>query len=454
MARKQNSAHHIFFAIATILILTLSAAIPAHAQYDAQKSSPGTIGLKSSSSTSVSASTGDDTPQKGSIKLDLQVDQDSSIYTKTVMVKLQNLNASEVEPFVQKSLSSYGSVSTNSQANLLVITDREPKLTDLVEFVKKMDSLGIENFVHLETEVIHLNTAKASTLLPILTRRLSSDGNLQADDNLNVLVITDVRGKIDIVKDIISQLDRPAQQFIIEAKIIQIYDTDFSDVGLDLPALLDQGVISYSTEKLSEKDWGTGVPVTRNIRQKYSKNSVANYADQVINIMVGSGKAKLIANPRIVTLNNRQGTMRVENGVFYDSKQGPFPDIQLTATPNIGAGGLITIDFQAAAGITIVTNPSQLEPTPPSNSYLRSIDSTILVHEGETFVVGGFNYDYTSSGNRRTPLLSDIPVLGGIFRKKVTYNNTSQLLFFVTPVILKNQENLPTSQESDAAEEK
>lgn len=451
MARKQISAQRIVLAFTATLLLTLIAAGPARAQYEAQKSGPGAVGV--TSSTSISASTGDASPQKGSIKLDLQVDQDSSIYTKTVMVKLQNLNASEVEPFVQKSLSSYGAVSTNSQANLLVITDREPKLTDLVEFVKKMDALGIENFVRLETEVIHLNTAKASTLVAILNKRLSSDGTIQADDNLNVLVITDARGKIDIVKDIISQLDRPPQQFIIEAKIIQVFDTDFSDVGLDLSALLDQGILSFSSEKVSQKDWGASIPLTRSVRQKYSKTSVANYASEVVNIMLGSGKAKLIATPRIVTLNNQQGRMRVESGVYYDSKQGPFPDIELTATPNIGAGGLITIDFRAAAGLAVLTTPNPLENTAPSNSYRRSIESTILVHEGETFVVGGFNYDYTSSANRRTPLLSDIPFLGSMFKKKITYNNASQLLFFVTPVILKNQENPPTAEEINATED-
>ena len=76
-----------------------------------------------------------DGPSKGSIKLDLQVDEDSSVFTKTVMVELENLNAEEVKPFVKKGLSKYGSVSVNASANLLVITDREPKLTDIVNFV-------------------------------------------------------------------------------------------------------------------------------------------------------------------------------------------------------------------------------------------------------------------------------------------------------------------------------
>ena len=146
-----------------------------------------------------------DNPQKGSISLDLQVDEDSSVFTKTVMVKLENLTASEVEPFVRKSLSKYGSVSTNSNANLLVITDREPKLSDLVAFVKDMDRLGMENFVRLETEVVKLTTAQASTLVDIVRPRLSSDGSIQANDTLNVLVITDVQGKIDYVKDAMEQ---------------------------------------------------------------------------------------------------------------------------------------------------------------------------------------------------------------------------------------------------------
>jgi type II secretory pathway component GspD/PulD (secretin) len=275
-----------------------------------------------------------DRPQKGSIKLDLQVDEDSSVYTKTVMVKLEKLDAAEVEPFVKKSLSKYGSVSVNSQANNLVITDIEPKLSDLVAFVKDMDSLGIENFVQLETEVIKLNNVQASSLVNILKERLSGEGTLESDDSLNVLVVTDVRGKIDYVKDIIEKLDMPPEQIIIEAKIVEVSDTDFSDVGIDLTALLDAGNLALGTSKSSNKQLEYQEPVTQSNRYKNSLINGTSSLDEVINTLVGTGKAKLLANPRIVTLNNKSGSISIQ------SDMQPMDHPEILMMMKVGASGI------------------------------------------------------------------------------------------------------------------
>lgn len=400
-------------------------------------------------------SSADTDPKKGSIKLDLQVDEDSSVFTKTVMVKLENLDAAEVEPFVRKSLSTYGAVSVNSQANILVITDREPKLSDLVNFVKEMDKLGIEGFVQLETEVIKLNTVQASSLMIIVRDRLSAEGMVQADDNLNVLIITDVRGKIEYVKDIISQLDLAPQQIIIEAKIVNIYDTDFSDVGIDIPALLNRGNISVSTRKISQKDWGGDYnddPDTYSERTKTTYLTEASTADQIINVLVGTGRASLVANTTIVTLNNKRGA--IYRQTQSDRTSSISSDLLLEATPHIGAGNLITIELKVSAEPMTVPSTTSTSLTQMSTSLpKRSLESTIIMNEGETFVVGGFEFSYISKIKRKTPILGSIPIIGEIFSKKVDYEYINQVLFFITPRIVENQSNPPSEKEKGLMEE-
>lgn len=402
-------------------------------------------------------------PKKGSISLDLEVDEDSSVYTLTVMVELENLNAAEVEPFVKKGLSKYGSVSTNAAANILVITDREPKLSDIVSFVRKMDRMDIDDFVQLKTEVIYLDNVQASGIVDIVSKRLSGEGTVQSDDNLNVLVVTDVEGKIDYVKDIIEQLDRPPQQVIIEAKIVQIYGTDFSDVGIDLSALLNRGSLGYRIDKVSSKTFQPAS--TRSQRGKRSDAIFSNTADQIVNVLVGSGRAKLIATPRIVTVNNKKGSIKIEvpiqfiHSYTYFSRLGETvtvedyrPGLFMEAIPHIGAGNLITIDFGASTGEPVVPTTTSSNLSLPSTLERKTIETTIVVREGETFVVGGFEQEYQSHTKRKTPILGDIPIIKEAFTKKVKYNYISQTLFFLTPRIIKDESNPPDDEELKTSE--
>lgn len=428
-----------------------AAAGAASAQYDSGV-------VKKGPSQFVSSLTGGDvyTSDNGSLKVDLQVTQENSIFSKTVMVKLANLNAAEVEPFVRKSLSIYGSVSVNSQTNMLVITDREPKLSDVLQFVKKMDELGMEDFTQFDTEVIRLANVQASSIVNIISKRLTGDGVAQADDNLNVLIVTDVRGKIEIIKDIIKALDEQPQQVIIEAQIVQISDSDFSDVGIDLGALLNQGIISFNTEKMSQKDWGLTAPRVISARVKDTSLSAANYANKVVNILVGTGRAKVLATPRIVTLNNKTGTVKIESGGYYISSSEPtpiFPGMELTATPHIGSGDLMNIQLKISAGAALLPSANTVDPTAPANSPNRVVDSAIVMRNGETFVVGGLDFEYENSVRRKTPLLGQIPFLGGFFSEKIKYKNTTKVLFFITPRLIENNSNQPTNEEEAMTEE-
>ena len=389
-----------------------------------------------------------DGPSKGSIKLDLQVDEDSSVFTKTVMVELENLNAEEVKPFVKKGLSKYGSVSVNASANLLVITDREPKLTDIVNFVYEMDKLGIDNFVQLKTEVIKLDNAQASSLVGIVSPRLTQDGSIHADNNLNVLVVTDVAGKIKYVKDIIRQLDQPPQQVIIEARIVQLFDADFSDVGIDLSALLSGGrmTFNYATQNSDQMSGGSNYENSSKSKTKAYQSQFN--VEEVIGVLTGTNRAKLAASPRFVTLNNKTGQIGVDISMYSGSDRTTRnTQLYLYATPRIGAGNTITIDFSAASGDMSLPYTNAANISIPAELSNKRISSSVVLKEGETFVVGGLETKFKTFLERRTPLLGHIPVLEKAFTKKTEYERTSNILFFLTPRIIKNADNPPTDKE-------
>ncbi len=203
--------------------------------------------------------------EKGKVKFQIQgVIEDLSIYAKTKIVKLKNLRASEVEPFIRTRLSSYGAVQVNDITNEIIITDREPKLTDLVNLVKKLDEGGIKKFVHLETDVLYPRYVKPSKLLAVVEKNLSPEGSAFVDDELNAVIVTDVRSKIDRIREIMCILDRPAKQLWLEAKFVTINKQYLKEIGFNLNELLHKLIIrgSYIKEvadKTGHEHWMVGV---------------------------------------------------------------------------------------------------------------------------------------------------------------------------------------------------
>jgi len=83
----------------------------------------------------------------------------------------------------------------------------------------------------------------------------------------------------------------------------------------------------------------------------------------------------------------------------------------------------------------------------PAELSNKRISSSVVLKEGETFVVGGLETKFKTFLERRTPLLGHIPVLEKAFTKKTEYERTSNILFFLTPRIIKNADNPPTDKE-------
>jgi len=339
--------------------------------------------------------------EKGKVKFQIQgVIEDLSIYAKTKIVKLKNLRASEVEPFIRTRLSSYGAVQVNDITNEIIITDREPKLTDLVNLVKKLDEDGIKKFVHLETDVLYPRYVKPSKLLAVVEKNLSPEGSAFVDDELNAVIVTDVRSKIDRIREIMGILDRPAKQLWLEAKFVTIDKQYLKEVGINLNELLHNLTIrsSYIMDETSHKHWTV------------SATLFTPFWD-VIEQAVQSGKAEIKTLPRCVVLNENKVTLR-------------YQDVMLELTPHIGDTNCILMDVKFGL-------MQQVE------SKSKYISTTLIAREDTPFVVGGIDYTITSENITGIPVLSWIPIIGYLFKREVTTTTDATLLAIVTPRILE-----------------
>jgi type IV pilus assembly protein PilQ len=304
----------------------------------------------------------------------------------------------------------------------------------------------------------------AEGLLPIIKRRLSRRGSIETDGRSNTLIITDVRENIDAVRQLVALLDQPESQIEIEARIVVATRNFSRDVGVQLSGIALStnggggslgtipGTAAGEGELAGAGTRANGIPV--GIGPVPNGSLASSIPNTVLGLTTGifgtaqisvlltageqKGQAKTIATPRVSTLNNRSAKV----------KSGLKIPIQ-TATPSGGG---------AVASITYIDVPLSLEITPQisnngnvilsitaENSSLadggaistQSVETQVMVPDGGTTVVGGVLSDNEQENQNRTPGISSIPLLGNLFKRKGVFRNTNELLFFITPRILR-----------------
>jgi type IV pilus assembly protein PilQ len=304
--------------------------------------------------------------------------------------------------------------------------------------------------------------AAGEGLLPIISKRLSRRGSIEVDGRSNSLIITDVRENIDAIRQLVAILDQPEPQVEIEARIVVATRNFSRDVGVQLSGLVvgprDSGAQGGT---LPGNTAPGGITVPGNLPNTGPNNSLFStipntviglttgvFGTATINMLISAGEqkgqAKIIATPRVTTLNNRQA-------VIESKTQVPIVTIQ----PGAAAGGAVV------ATTTYIDVPLKLEITPQitdvgtivlevlaENSSTAAVvgggaprintqkmQTQVTVPDGGTTVVGGVLFDDERENQDRTPGLSKIPIFGNLFKRKGVSRNTNEILFFITPRI-------------------
>ena len=335
------------------------------------------------------------------------------------------------------------------------------------------------------TKVIPLNYAKAAELLAAINQvRLAEGraGTTIANDKTNSLIVTESVDGMVATERLISQLDVRPKQVLIEAKLVEVGLTNSLNYGIQWDYLSSdpakiagqngQNLIgttipppvsaSPSANPLNNNGnaavgvgangRGTGVQLPADkVFGALTLGRITNnyFLSATLTAAAAQGKVKVLSDPKVATLNNQPANINVTTNIPYvtsnvastgvTSQQVSYvtTGIQLSVTPSINADGRITL----------VINPNVSQPSAVAASAgttgAPSIDSrvantTVLVKDGETVVIGGLISDTVSNQIAKIPILGDIPILGWLFKKKSIVRSRAELLIFVTPKIMND----------------
>lgn len=319
----------------------------------------------------------------------------------------------------------------------------------------------IEELAPLRTEWFQINYAKGAEIAKLLksdkNNLLSSRGNITIDDRTNTLLIQDTSDKLAEIRAVITKLDIPIRQVLIESRIV-IANQDFSkNLGVRFGAAGRKvnGQYTYyaggdgvagTTPNTGTSDLIVNLPAGGSAGRfglAIAKGTSAVLQMELSALQV-EGKGEVISSPRVITANQKAATIKQGVEIPYQEASSSGATsvsfktaaLSLTVTPQITPDDQIILDLQVnkdSVGGLFAGIPS---------IDTRSVQTQVLVTNGETVVLGGiYEAEKTNSVNR-IPFFGDLPVLGHLFRDNRDVNNKSELLIFVTPKIVKEESKL------------
>ncbi|PPE75304.1 type IV pilus secretin PilQ [Solimonas fluminis] len=328
----------------------------------------------------------------------------------------------------------------------------------------------------LRSEIIQLNYAKATDMSALVragdknASMLSERGRLSVDERTNTLIVLETREKIEEIRNLVSRLDIPVRQVLIESRIV-IADDDYSKqlgVRFGVSTVARNGNSGVVTTSGSNAATNTtvgsflqngGFPVTLGAQNdRYNVNLPvtdpagsfglailgADYlVDLELSALQTEGRGEVVSTPRVVTANGKQASVEQGREIPYQESASSGAAtisfkkavLSLLVTPQITPDDRVVMDLA-------ITNDSQgqnvavgLGTAPAIDT--RRLNTQVLVRSGETVVLGGVFNQESSNDQTKVPLLGDVPMLGRLFRNDSKSSIKRELLIFVTPKVLQ-----------------
>lgn len=386
-------------------------------------------------------------------------------------------------------------IAVDERSNSLIVRGRDRSLVGKVQNLAA--TLDVPTPVAGNVHVIYLKNAQAVEVAKTLRNILASDtgsvtqtaagqpattqlatatatsssqdlgpGMVQADPGSNALIITAPEAVFANLKAVVEKLDVRRAQVLIEALIVEVSADKAAEFGIQW---IGAGTVSSDNTLgglFGNSSPGTNIGV---ITAAATSGTTAGLLGIASGMTVGFLKGEsfgvlaraleteaggnILSTPSLLTLDNEEAKISVGSNVAFatgsfttpasasDGLSNPFTtferqDVGLTlkVKPQISEGGTVRM--------VISQEVSQLRPSPGTDPTLastdkRSIDSTVLVDDGQVVVLGGLIQDQMTDGEDRVPFLGDLPVVGQLFRYSNRKRTKTNLMVFLRPMIVR-----------------
>jgi len=376
---------------------------------------------------------------------------------------------------------------TPEQALLAVLNNYDLQLvmdpkTQIARITKKDPAAPDPLF----TKVIQLKYAGVSNMITAVQTVLTDKrSRVVADIRTAQLIVTATEKELAAAEELIARLDTPTRQVLIEAHIVETGRNPESIKGIDWAGTLEGQAFTFGNATMNVSNSLTTLTVPGIGGARYSRSTSAEFytgaglalntrsgftpdigflnaqgLSAVLSMLNKDNETRVISTPRAVTLDNQPAELSVTR---------TYPIFQITpGTVNVAGGS--QVQYTNVGTVLIVT------PRISANDYIwlhlrpevsswagiakrvvgdqtyeadifdfRRIETQVLIPSGNTLVMGGLISDAMGNQYTKVPLLGDLPLIGLAFRHESKSASRKNLLIFVTPTIVKNNDFKPAS---------
>ena len=332
----------------------------------------------------------------------------------------------------------------------------------------------------LVTETFRINYHKAKNVAEFLRAKdqtvLSKRGNVVVDERSNKLFVQDVATRLEDVRRLISEIDLPARQVLIEARIVEATDTFSREIGARLgfggvfgstnvsgiprtsiggglnSSAYQAGLVEDKPDLFADGQ-AVNLPVntTTNFPGQQAgaislvlwNSAATRFLDLEISALEADGRGKVVSRPKVMTADQIDAV--IEQGVEIPYQEASSSgatsvsfkkaNLSLKVKPQITPDGRVMLSLDVNKDTPDYTR--QLAGGVPINT--KHVKTEVLVDNGGTVVIGGIYQQTIGNSTTKVPFLGDVPVLGRLFRNDYKNDQKSELLIFITPRVVEDQ---------------
>jgi len=332
------------------------------------------------------------------------------------------------------------SVIAKEEEEIALAKESQEKSGDLITKVYPV------NYANVDDIKKSIETAK------ILTKR----GFISADSRTSSVIIKDVEKMHAEYQHLIKSLDVPTPQVSIDARIVEVNTNYSKELGIQWGTLVKptpQTQIGGITALTGKNGFFSGNPLLVNLPATVSQGSggaigigyigagVLRALDIQLSALEAAGKGKIISNPRVMTMDHQKAKIIQGKKIPYETTsqngtQTQFVDaaIELTVTPHITPEGTILMNIETKKNEADFSNKS-IGGVPTIN--INEVTTQVLIEDGDTLALAGIYKTTTSKDKSGVPGLSNILGLGWLFKTETDVDDSTELMVFITPRIVK-----------------
>lgn len=275
-----------------------------------------------------------------------------------------------------------------------------------------------------------------------VSKSVNSSSIIQAEPNTNAIIITAPPTLMSALKTVIRKLDIRPAQVLVEAIIAEISEQDITNLGIQWGSVTPEGaVIPGNNIPTAFPPLGAGVVgIIPGVGIR-----------AVLSVLRNQNGVDILSTPTIMVLDNQKATIEVGQDVPFQSGSYATSSTQATVQPfNTTQYKPVTLKLdvipQINLGVSVrlklrlkndtLQNPQNPGTTPLINT--SKIQNSVIINSNDVLVLGGLKQNGNIENVNKVPILGDLPIIGNVFRQRLTNSQKKNLMVFIKPIIIKN----------------